>query len=322
MFERILVPLDGSPRAEMILPQLGRILRHEDAEILLVRAVYVPPMPPDWGMATDDLRRREREEAQRYLHDVARRFSEKGAKVHGRVLMGRPPEAILDAVYEEEASLIAMATHGRGGLARFAFGSVAEKLLRTADVPLLLVRSFRPTPEGDLEPQTPEELPFRRILVPFDGSSTAAAGLGPAVKFAQLFNSTGVILHVVPPYVPPGPILPGMEPIFPPAIPEPDAEEDGATAAAASRFEAVDLPVVRRTVLGDPASAILDHAFEEGIDLIAMATHGRSGLSRWSMGSVAERVLRASTVPMLITRASGQDARRREPAGAGTSRSR
>ena len=310
MFERILVPLDGSPRAEMILPQLGRILRHEDAEILLVRAVHVPPMPPDWGMATDDLRRRERAEAQRYLHDVALRFSERGVKVHGRVLQGRPPDAILDAASEEDVTLIAMATHGRSGLARFAFGSVAEKLLRSSDVPLLLVRSFRPKPDGDLEPMTPEELPFRRILVPFDGSATAAAGLGPAVKFAQLFNATGVILHVVPPYVPPGPILPGMEPLLPPEIPEPDAEEDSATAAAASRFEAVDLPAVRRTVIGDPASAILDHAFEAGVDLIAMATHGRSGVSRWAMGSVAERVLRASTVPMLITRASERDAKR------------
>ena len=303
MFRRILVPLDGSPRAEMILPQLGRILRHEDAEILLLRAVHVPPVPPEWAATADDLRLQERAEAQRYVHDLARRFTGEGAKVHARVLTGPPAETILRAAEDEEATLIAMATHGRTGLSRFVFGSVAEKVLRASDVPLLLVRSYRPTPKGDLEPLTPEELPFRKILVCADGSKTSAAAVTPAVKLAQLFDSQAVVLHVVPPYLPPGPILPGMEPILPPPdTPEPDSRKDPATAAAARRFEAVDLKAVRRTVIGDPASAILDHAVEAHVDLIAMATHGRGGVRRWALGSVAERVLRGAPVPVLLTR--------------------
>ena len=303
MFERILVPLDGSPRAEMILPQLGRILRHEDAEILLLRSYFVPDVNAEWAIASADLRRQEREAAQAYIHDVARRFAGRGAKVHGRVVSGPAAQAILDAAKEEGATMIAMATHGRTGLARFALGSVAEKVIRASDVPVLVVRSFRATPKGDLEPATPEELPFRKILVPVDGSRPAKAAVAPAVKFGQLFQSRGVILRVLAPYVPPGPILPGMEPILPPEIPAPDSEQDPATADPAKRFAAAGLRTDRRTVLGDPASAILEHAFEAGVDLIAMATHGRSGLKRWALGSVTERVLRASPVPMLVVRA-------------------
>ncbi len=305
MFERILVPLDGSPRAEMILPQLGRILKHEDAEILLLRSYFIPDVNAEWATASAELRRQERAAAQAYLHDVARRFSGEGAKVHARILPGPAADAILKAADEEGATLIAMATHGRSGLARFALGSVAEKVIRASRVPVLLVRSFRTSPKGDLEPATAEELPFRKILVPVDGSKGAAAAVGPAVKFGQLFGSRGVILHVVAPWVPAGPILPGMEPILPPEIPEPDPEKDAATASAAKRFEAADLRAVRRTVVGDPASAILDHAHEAGVDLIAMATHGRSGVSRWAMGSVAERVLRAAPVPLLVVNTKG-----------------
>jgi nucleotide-binding universal stress UspA family protein len=302
MFERILVPLDGSPRAEMILPQLARILRHEDAEILLLRSHFVADVNAEWAVVSADLRRQERAAAQAYIQDVAGRFAGQAAKVHGRVVAGPAAPSILDVAREEGATMIAMATHGRSGLARFAMGSVAEKVLRASDVPVLLVRSFRETPKGDLEPATAEELPFRKILVPVDGSRAAAAALAPAVKFGRLFGSRGVLLHVVAPWVPPGPILPGMEPMLPPEIPAPVPEKDAATAVAAKRFEAAGLRAVRRTVVGDPASAILDHAREAGVDLIAMATHGRSGLSRWAMGSVTERVLRSAPVPMLVVR--------------------
>lgn len=303
MFERILVPLDGSPRAEMILPQLGRILRHEDAEILLLRSYFVPEVSPEWATVSADVRRQEREAAQAYIHDVARRFAGQGAKVNGRILPGTAAESILKAAEEEGATLIAMATHGRSGLARFALGSVAEKVVRSSPVPVLLVRSFRPTPKGDLEPATAAELPFRKILVPVDGGKTAATAVGPAVKFAQLFSSRAVILRVVPPYVPPTPILPGMQPVLDLDLPAPDPKKDPATLAAAKRFEAVDLEAVRRCAVGDPASVILDHAYEAGVDLIAMATHGRRGPARWALGSVTERVLRGATIPMLIVNA-------------------
>jgi nucleotide-binding universal stress UspA family protein len=304
MFERILVPLDGSPKAEVILSLIARILRREDSEVLLLRAVDVPAAIGRVSLA--ELRKQEREEAQGYLHDVARRFSGSGAKVHGRVVAGTPAEAILDAAKTEGATLIAMSTHGRSGLARFALGSVTEKVARASDVPLLLVRSFRRSPKGDLEPIVPEEIPFRRILVPVDGSPTSTAVIEPARKFAQLYGSSALVLHVETPYVPPSPVLPGMEVVVPSMVPPATpSRQDDVTKKAATRFEQAGLQATRLTTVGDPASEILDLSVNRGMDLIALGTHGRSGLARWALGSVAERVLRSGEVPILLVRAPG-----------------
>jgi len=306
MLERILVPLDGSPRAEIILSQIARLIRREDSEIILMRAVHVPS-----SLARRDVGvtlREERTSAQQYIHDLARRMSDAGgAKVHGRVVEGLPAQAILETAGLEGATMIAMSTHGRTGLARWVLGSVAEKVARSSDVPVLLVRSFRPTPQADLEPVPPAELPVRKILVPTDGSDMSMAAAIPARKLALLFGSQVVALHVHVPYVSPGPVLPGMEGPSP-ALPveAPASDEDPVTEKLAKRFEQAGVAVTRRTVTGDPAASILDLSFEAGVDLIVLATHGRSGITRFMLGSVAERVLRHATVPILLVRAPAE----------------
>jgi len=188
-------------------------------------------------------------------------------------------------------------------MTRWALGSVAEKVARASNVPVLLVRSFRRSPQGDLEPMVPEELPFRRILVPVDGSGTSTSVIGAAEKFGQLYGSDVLVLHVNPPYVPPSVLLPGMEAAFPITRPEPvSSEEDPVTEAAADRFRQAGLNVSRRTVEGEPATEILDLSANRGMDLIALGTHGRTGITRWALGSVAERVLRSTEVPLLLVR--------------------
>lgn len=301
MFERILVPLDGSPQAELILSQVARILRREDSEIILLRAVDTPKEIGRVDLTS--LQKADREEAQRYIHDVARRFNERGARVHGRVADGYPADVILDAARTEGATLIAMTTHGRGGFARWTLGSVAEKVARAADIPLLLVRSFRRNPKGDLEPNIPEELPFRRILAAVDGSPHSMSIVSSVEKFAQLYGSEILVTHVRPPFVLPSPVLPGMEAALPVTRPEPlPADKDAATAAAAERFRQAGLTVRRLSVEGEPASEILALSATEHADLIALGTHGRSGFPRWALGSVAERVLRSAEKPLLLVR--------------------
>src|SRR5579862_2222746 len=301
MFERILVPLDGSPRAELILPQIASILNREDSEIILLRIVNIPESA---GLVMNtNIRHQEREEAQQYLHDLAQRVGKKTFKVHARLAEGWPADVILETARTEGATMIAMTTHGRTGLNRWALGSVAEKVARASDVPLLLVHSFRRSPKGDLEPMVPEELPFRRILVPVDGSATSLSVIGSAEKFAQLYGSDVLVLHVLPPYMPPGAILPGMEASFPITRPEPvRSEMDAVTEKAAERFRHAGLHVSRLSVEGEPASEILDLSTNRGVDLIALGTHGRSGFQRWALGSVAERVLRHAEVPLLLVR--------------------
>jgi len=318
MFERILVPLDGSPTAEMILPQIARILRREDSELLLLRIVDLPDAP---GMVTDDgIRHAEREAATKYVHDLALRLGKKASKVHARIAEGNPAEVILETAKTEGATLIAMTTHGRTGLERWAMGSVAEKVARASDVPLLLVRSFQRKRGGGLEPAVPEALPFRRILVPVDGSDTSMSVIGAAEKFGQLCGSDVLLLHVLPPYMPPGVILPGMEAAIPVTRPEPlRSAQDDVTKRAAERFGHAGLKTTRLSVEGEPASEILDLSRNRDMDLIALATHGRTGFSRWALGSVAERVLRSSEVPMLLVRtpSTPKAARKKKAAGRG-----
>jgi len=310
MFERILVPLDGSPRAELILSQVGRILKREDAEVLLLRIVI--PIP-DSGIAEEDrsLLDETRHEAEAYIQNLVKRFTDQGAKARGRVIVGSPSETILEVAEEEGSTMIAMTTHGRTGLSRWFMGSVAEKVVRASNVPVLVLRSFRTTPQGSVEPATAAEIPFRKLLFPTDGSPASWVAAGPAEEFARLFSSEIIVLHVERPYDSPGAILPGMDAgaMLQPSEPT-SSEEDRTTATAAERFRQAGLQVTRRTVRGDPAAEIIDQGSAPGIDLIALATHGRSGLSRWLTGSVTERVLRHAFVPLLIVRAAAPRAAR------------
>jgi nucleotide-binding universal stress UspA family protein len=244
-----------------------------------------------------------RASTQSYLEDVASRLSDRGARVRVRVGEGVPAEIILDAAADEGATMIAMTTHGRTGIARWTMGSVAEKVVRASTIPVLLVRSFRRSPNGGMDPPQAQELPFRRILVPVDGSAPSMASVGPATAFGKLTGAEMMVLHVRPILIPPGPVLPGMEapmPVIQP--PTPKSEEDPVVTPAADRFRASGLKVISLSVEGDPAAEILDRSATQEVDLIVMGTHGRSGVSRWLTGSVAERVLRASTVPLLLVR--------------------
>ncbi len=302
MFERILIPLDGSPRAEAILTQVARILRREDSEIILLRVVDIPEVSsfePARRAAVESARRAERTSAQAYIHDLERRLADRGARVRATTVEGPAAAAILEQARLERATLIAMSTHGRGGLSRWLMGSVAEKVVRASSTPVLLLRSFRPTPLGDLQPASHGELPFRKILVPTDGSPAAAAVLDPAGTFAQLFGSEVVVLHAELPVV-----VQGLEEAGFPSLQGPTpSEKDRFTEQLAERFRERRIPVKRRTIVGDPAEVVLDVSHSEDVDLIAMATHGRSGISRWVLGSVAERVLRHAGVPVLLVRA-------------------
>lgn len=297
MFERILVPLDGSPRAELILAQLRPVLQRQDAEIILVRAVFVPP-----SLARGDPGKLvEREEAAWYLRNAERRLAEQGVRARGIVCEGPPAETLLEAAQKERATLIAMTTHGRFGLARWALGSVAEKVIRGSERPVLVMRSFQAAPDGAVAPVGGGAFPFRKIMVPTDGSENALAVLPCVIEFARFFDAAVVVLAVEEGPVSPagaftgagveaGTLRPSLEP----------AQE--ASGAAAEKLAAAGLRVVTRTVAGDVASQIVDQSRNSGVDLIAMATHGHSGGARWVLGSVTEKVLRAATVPMLVVR--------------------
>jgi nucleotide-binding universal stress UspA family protein len=283
MPQRIVVPLDGSPLAERVLSHVARLLRREDAEVVLVRAVHVAP-----SLAKIDITKieaAERRAAEAHLRDTAARLASLGVRVRSLVETGPPAESILDAARRERASLIAMSTHGRTGLARWALGSVAEKVVRASDVPVLLLHSFRRDADGRPVPIGDGQVPFRRILVPLDGSANALAVMDSVEATARLCGSEVLLLAVEPE---------GGE-----EAPGPAAAQAG---AQAGRLKAAGIEASPLRLRGDPATRILDAAEAERADLIAMSTHGESGVSRWALGTVTERVLRSSTTPLLVVR--------------------
>ncbi len=281
MLERILVPLDGSEIAEAILGQVCRLLRLNDSSVILFEAVPVPVQPGvEFAPLLSDLKA----EAERYIAALERQLAKEGVKSRGVVRVGGEATAILDAAKEEKATMIAMATHGRSGFSRFVFGSVAEKVMRASEVPVLMVRSYKDSAVG--ADRTPvQEIPFKKILVPIDGSEKSLAVLPYVKTFAKAVGASVLVLGVV----------------------EPTSEGKAGEGEPLVRIAVKDLaqagipvdPVIR---LGDPASEILDATKRHGVDLLAMSTHGRSGPSRWVMGSVTEKVLRSATVPMLVVR--------------------
>jgi len=279
MFERILLPLDGSALGEAILPKIEPILRRENSEIVILRVAQLQTAAVGPKLSTpvfpDPV-----SDAHGYLSRIEDRFVRTGTRVRSIVDVGSPAAVILDVAEREEVTLIAMATHGRTGLARWVFGSVAEKVLRASRVPLLLLRSFQ---EGG-SPAPSEPLAFDRVLVPIANFHLRI--LGYVREFAIHFGSKVTLMHVT----------------------EPGEERSAQEQARAEirhvqqDLETAGIPTETRERRGDPALEILECARDERSSLIAMTTHGRSGPSRWAVGSVTEKVLRSATAPMLVVR--------------------
>jgi nucleotide-binding universal stress UspA family protein len=281
VFERILVPLDGSGLADAILSQLRRILLYKDADVLLVRSVSLLPSVEADAVELPSILKAQ---AEKYLEEKASSLRAQGARVETFTRLGAAANGILDIAAEEKATVILMSTHGRSGLARWALGSVAEKVLRASRVPVLAVRSFAGA-GSDAPRSGAEELSFKKILVPIDSSDLSLDVVPATLELAKLFGSHVVLLNVCD----------GLECTIP--VPE--------MTAAYEQFRVGGISVEPLMKQGNPAAEILDTCSGQKADLIAMTTHGRAGISRWMLGSVTEKVLRASPVPMLVVRPAG-----------------
>lgn len=315
MFHHLLVPLDGSSRAELALPVAARLARTLGATLTLLRAVP-PPEDLVWqsiGPLYDASRVLEHEwtQAEAYVQRVAASELLEGLQVVPMVTGGNAAQRILIEAQRKSTDLIIMCCHGETGFKRWASGSVSLKVVRQSSVPVLLLR---PAVEGMVA--LPHILPQQvRVLVPLDGSPLAEEALAPALALTQALSApqAGWLQ------------LRGIVPLFTPELTTPDkieaAMEAGQTylasvehrlleqVAAANANVTIASSVAMRQ---DVAHALVELAEvgdggeqREGLpasDLIAIATHGRSGLAHWAMGSVTERVLDATRLPMLIVR--------------------
>jgi nucleotide-binding universal stress UspA family protein len=294
MIERIIVPLDGSLTAEAILPQVRRILHRHDSELILVRAVV--PVPAENSILVTDAGT---QGAREYLHGVEERLDRQGVRVRSEVRVGSPIGVILDVAEDRKATMIAMATHGATGLKRILLGSVAEALLRKSPVPVLAVRPFWTSDEPPSDDA--ERRPLRTLLVPVDGSDLSSVVVPAALELAGLFEPRVVLLRVLD--------------ARKKSVGAGEAEEAKSHLAGVARpFERKGIDTLRLVEKGDPVEEILKTARFHEADLIAMTTHGRSGIGRLVTGSVTEQVLRRAPVPLLVVRASAPAKARRRTA--------
>lgn len=235
-----------------------------------------------------------------YLERVAASFPG-SPKVQWHVEVGEPAKFIMDRAAQEAGTLVAMASGGYSGIKRWFIGSVAAKVLHEARNPLLLVR-------GAAEKAASEEAALDRILVPLDGSLLAEKALPHALAISRAMNLAVELLQV---YTPP------LSALIPPAYPaEPEKVTGMQIAQAAKEKAEAYLKEKMRQLLesgaqrvsyalaeGDAAARIIDTAQQTRGNLIAMSTHGRSGIRRWMLGSVAERVVWHSGDPILVIQA-------------------
>jgi nucleotide-binding universal stress UspA family protein len=306
----ILVPLDGSALAERVLPY-ARLLAHTiDARLYLLRVVTDaqhdqmpldnPTLRAEAGLPSEPANRDStpswdalRQFAENSLAENVARLREDGLEATYEVRVGTPAETIVAAASECHASIIAMATHGYSGLARWALGSVADAVLHTASVPVLLVRGNVPPPK-----HTPA---LKRVIVPLNGTELAKQALPTAIELADAASAEVVVVQA---------IVPSIEDYLTAASPVAELRDHLRAQAVHERelHTGGERPAVTAAVLvGHAAQAIAEEVDWRRADLIVMATHAYSGLRRWVRGSVADQLLHATTPPLLLVRGNISD---------------
>lgn len=316
MFQHLLVPLDGSERAEVALPVAAHVARATRGIIHLVRVVS-PPLDLSGGltpvnMMDGEVVDREREEATTYLQKQASSPLLEGIPIRIEVLFGQPAPSLLEVMKDHGIDLLVLCSHGRTGFTRWVLGSVARTLLHQTSVPTLVLRQNEAT-AALFEPQQLSQL---RALVPLDGSPLAETVLLPAAFLTSALAAPGSgLLH-----------LSQVVKIFPTTAAEGFVSELNEEALQRAetylgqiedrlQSETRDLRVAFAHSVeldSDVASALVELA-EQGkgqrgkaCHLIAISTHGRGGVERWMMGSITERLLTATKLPLLVVRSAGQ----------------
>ena len=288
--KKILVPLDGSTVAEEILVHVEILARQSGAHVILMRVV--PFLWPSEHVHLKEMGHKMDKEASDYLFTIETHLVEKGINASVSVDEGNVPEVICDTAAESGVDLIAISTHGHGGVKRWALGSVTSKVIQASSIPLLVHRSTG-EPVGEVQ--------CNNMLIPIDGSDFAESIFPHARYVAELFKAKVWFLSVVN--------LPGE---FSVLEKEDHNIEDKVSESIEHYYSTlenriqeqqttIDYEVIIRK--GDAADVISDFANENNIDLIAMSTHGRGGISRWALGSVTDKVLHSSQKPILLVRA-------------------
>jgi nucleotide-binding universal stress UspA family protein len=298
----VIVPLDGSPLAEQALPAAEAIAQRAGAKIKLVLVHQPnPSIDPEIDYVKLELAMLKADRG--YLKSVVARLRPRlGRSVTSAVIRGGPVGETLSGYARElGADLIVLTTHGRGGIRRAWLGSVADQLIRSSEIPVLVIR---PGEAG-------AERKFGEIMVPLDGSDLAEAVLEPVAELARLWDSEISLIQVVRPIV----LTNDPQVAFPVGYSEQatairrDKAHDYVRGLA-ERLRSLGIKANGTAVIGgDVAETLIDLATPERVGMIALATHGSGGAKRLVLGSVADKLVRGAAVPVLVVRPTGKRAK-------------
>jgi nucleotide-binding universal stress UspA family protein len=295
MYHTLLVPLDGSAYSERALPMAVSMARHLKARVFLVRAASALAFP---GADATDAQVHAVREARTYLEVLAAGLSGQGVDIEVAVPFGDAAGEILVEISLRKADLVIMCTHGRSGLGRWIYGSVAEQVLHHSRVPVLLVQ-----PTGDAMTLAPEA-GRTSFLVPLDGSAFAEAALPHAAAMARAFGGRILLLRTFEPPI----AAYSYAVVSPVQAPTEELQQEAQhyLNEVAARLRSDGLPVETIVREGWPANIIARQGAALGPGLIVMATHGRTGVARLFLGSVALEIVRRSPLPVMLIRPAQQ----------------
>lgn len=309
MFKRILVPLDGSARAESALPVAARIARASGGGIVLVQVVNMlmeyGPYLGQAGIFTQETMEIELEAAETYLRRVADKLH--GVETKVEAIYGAPALAILSVVHEQHADLVVICSHGHTGFKRWVLGSVAQKVVQHSAVPVLVLHEGGPIPAASL---AGAGQPVRAIVA-LDGSALAKEVLLPTAELVSALSAPARgSLHLTRVVKLP---MHGQGKELDPIVREQALHK--ATTYLSSVVDLLgdgplgklNLSITWSVTCDEDAAHGLIKLAEDGdaagrYDLIALATHGRGGLQRWALGSVTGRVINSTKLPLMIVR--------------------
>jgi len=290
MYDRILVAVDGSEPANAAFDHALDVAADCDAE---VRALYVANTNRDSVTTVgNDVRDALEAEGEDVIEGARERAAARDVPFTGEVVQGEPGDAILAAADERAADLVAIGTSGKGAIRRFLLGSVAEHVIRRADVPVLSVRA-----DEDVR----VEYPYDSILVPTDGSEHASRAMERAVELARRHDATLHVLSVV------DVMAVGVDVRADLMIDQLEESAREAVEDAGAEAGEAGVDVVTDTIVGSIHREIRSYAEENDVDLLTMGTHGRSGVDRFLLGSVTERTLRTAPAPVLTVRGEDEE---------------
>ncbi|RJO62501.1 MAG: universal stress protein [Dehalococcoidia bacterium] len=285
MFDRIIVPLDGSAESEIVLPYVAAVATAFSNDVVLVSA------------AEQDTSEKS-QQIESYLKHTAEELKSNIKKqpalnITTSLLKGKPADEILKYAAQKKADLIIIAGHGASGGNSKLMGNIATKILSASNRPVLLVKT------KDIRGTAPSGL-IKRILVPLDGSEMSEGALKTIEPMAAALGAEIVLFQAVEPVR----YVPGFETMVPNVVLPSD---DEIKRSASNYLNGVEKPLKQRgirtssVIIADaPAEAIIDYADSGNIDMIAMTTHGFSGIKRWVFGSTTEKVLQAGSRPVLL----------------------